>query len=605
MLVQRCIAAATIACCGLPMLVVRAQTVVHVSPSGDDAADGSQARPLRTIHEAQRRARDVHAARVEIAAGEYELDEPLVFTPADSGESAEAPMKYAAVDGNVVLSGGRRIGPWRVEGDHWVADVPLAAKPPTDDSTTLKPFRDLWVNGRRAIRARTPNEGYFRVEAAGPDNRTSFVVAAADLQTLAKPQAAEVGFMHDWSMSRVRLAAIDAATRTYSFAAPIGAAQSQFAISNFEPNPRYFLENAREFLDAPGEWFLDEAAGKIYYVPREAETPETAEAIAPRLEQLLIVLGENGKPVEHLNFSGLTFSHCRFDLPPFGYAGVQSCWHSRRSTPDDDAGVTMTAAVLVDQARDCEFTRCRFEHLAACGVHLTRCQDCRISRSIVRDVGGDGVLIGSRDRLETPPASNISVANCLIEHCGVNFFGAVGLWIGFAENATVSQNEIRHLPYTGISVGWQWDDEPTICRGHIIRQNRIHHVMNELSDGGGIYTLGRQRGTQLTGNVIHDVPLNSGRAESNGIFMDQGSTEIEVAGNTIYNLPRGAIRFHMAGSNALKDNRLVVPPGVPAFTYNATDAALMTFTANEEIAAASWEPPPGDAVVERAGPRHK
>jgi hypothetical protein len=301
---------ATAVVCGSASAAVWAQTIVHVSPKGDDNGDGSARNPLRTLPEAQRRARnamawDAKGVRVELAPGTYRLDEPLVFTPQDSGKSAEWPMTYAAA-GEAVISGGRAIGPWRTEGKLWVADVAIATESAAGEEA-ITPFRDLWINGRRARRARTPNEGYFRVEAAGPDNRTSFVVPATDLQQVSEPATVEVAFLHDWSMSRIPLARIDAAARAYHFIAPIGAAQPQFAITNFEPNPRYFLEGAREFLDAPGEWFLDHSGDKIYYMPREGESPETSEAVAPQLEQLVIVCGEGDQPVTNLLFQGVAF----------------------------------------------------------------------------------------------------------------------------------------------------------------------------------------------------------------------------------------------------------------------------------------------------------
>jgi hypothetical protein len=597
-------AAAAMATFGSSMPAV-AQTVVHVSPTGDDDADGTQARPLKTLHEAQRRARDVttwdaKGVRVELAPGEYVLEEPLVFTPKDSGKSSDASVIYAG-RGRVVVSGGRRIGPWRPEGEHWIAEAPIAGGSSAENDGAKLSFRDLWVNGRRATRARTPNEGYFRIEAAGPDNRTSFIVAPEDLQTIAEPQLAEVAFLHDWSMSRINLSSIDEASRTYHFAAPIGASQPQFAIANFETNPRYFLENAREFLDAPGEWFLDETKGQVHYVPRAGESPDAAVAIAPQLEQLVIVRGDDQEVVENLSFHDITFSHTRFALPPFGYAGVQSSWHSRRTTADDDAGVTMPSAVMVDHARHIQFINCRFQELAACGIHLARCQESRLGRCVFRDIGGDGILIGTRDQNDSPPAGNNTVVNCLIENCGVNFYGAVGLWIGFAHNTTVSHNELRHLPYTGVSVGWQWNDEATPCRDNRIRQNHIHHIMNALSDGGGIYTLGRQPGTRLMRNLIHDVPVNAGRAESNGIFMDEGSTDIIVSGNTIYNIARSPIRFHRAGKNTLVNNRLVSKPSIPTFSYLAADPAGMVMKGNEEISAEPWQPPADDPALNEAG----
>ena len=164
----------------------------------------------------------------------------------------------------------------------------------------------------------------------------------------------------------------------------------------------------------------------------------------------------------------------------------------------------------------------------------------------------------------------VAVRHNLIEHCGKQFFGAVGVWIGLAAETTVTFNDIRYLPYTGVSVGWMWSPTPTPCRENEVSHNHIHHVMQILSDGGGIYTLGRQPGTKLTGNLIHDVPLNAGRAESNGMFLDEGTTEITIRHNVIYNVERSPLRFHRAQTNHVQRNILVVEGDTPRIRYNNT-----------------------------------
>jgi hypothetical protein len=166
----------------------------------------------------------------------------------------------------------------------------------------------------------------------------------------------------------------------------------------------------------------------------------------------------------------------------------------------------------------------------------------------------------------------------------------------------LAHNEIRDLPYTGVSVGWKWDTQPTGCRENVVRDNHIHHVMQKLSDGGGIYTLGLQPGTLLSGNRIHNVPLNLGRAESNGMFIDEGSSQITIENNTIYNIERSPIRFHRAERDTIRNNRLVGAPGVPPFRYNSTDPETMTLENNKIIEAKEWTPPADDPTA-KAGPR--
>lgn len=269
---------------GMVAPMIAAETspaIVHVSTKGDDAHDGSAERPVATIARAQLLVRklvaagDVSAVRVEIASGEYFLAETLRFAPIDS--SLECPVTYAGTGGDVVISGGFRVTEWRQGDGHWEATIPPFELDGSNPSSAIAQptIRDLWINGRRGTRARAPNDGFYRVEEAGSDNRTSFVVAPADLLALARPERAEVGFLHDWSMSRIRLAAIDAATRSYRFDDPIGGSADQFAITNFEPHPRYFVENAPELLDVPGEWYFDEATRTLSYVPREGESNGT------------------------------------------------------------------------------------------------------------------------------------------------------------------------------------------------------------------------------------------------------------------------------------------------------------------------------------------
>ena len=114
--------------------------------------------------------------------------------------------------------------------------------------------------------------------------------------------------------------------------------------------------------------------------------------------------------------------------------------------------------------------------------------------------------------------------------------------------------------------------------------------MQILSDGGGIYTLGRQPGTVLSGNVIHDVPLNAGRAESNGMFLDQGTTELVIENNLIYAVDRSPFRFHQALENVVRNNVLIVSPDTPPVRYNATDAKKIQLVDNEVIESVGWRP---------------
>lgn len=564
---------------------------LFVAADGDDGQAGTRESPLRSLKRAQEVVRERlkegidRDITVTIRGGTYVLAEPLVFGWEDSAPQGHHVAYTAAPGEKVVISGGRPITGWRQAEEEWRAVVPEVRNGEWF-------FRELFAGGVRLARARAPNDGYFRVAKAGADDRTGFTFREGDLHAWRDVDQTELVFLHDWSTSRVAVAAVDERSHLIRLAQSIGPSAPHYRISHFEPHPRYFIENLHELLDAPGEWHLEGRTGTLTFLPHQGKTPETTTLIAPRLHSLVVVRGdlEGDRPVRGLRFSGLQFMHCGWRLPKGGYAAGQACFHEKRDgSGKPSAREMMPAALTFDRAEDCVVEDCRLAHLGGCGIHFRRtCRNNRISNCTVQDVAGNGIMIGetiTRGSDNDLVSRSNTVAGNTIQECGAVYFGAVGIWVGIAADTTVADNEVCNLPYTGISVGWSWNTRPTGCRGNVVEHNHIHHVMQTLSDGGGIYTLGRQPGTVLRGNRIHDVPPNAGRAESNGIFMDQGSDQILVEENTIYGIAKSPIRFHQANKITLRGNRLVSRKSVPAFRYNRASPDTMVFEQNELVEA--------------------
>lgn len=569
----------------LLLLLLASADEIHVSPGGDDAAAGTAAAPFRTLGRARDAARKIIKAGlnadlvVRIAAGRYELEAPLVLGPGDSGTGTH---RVIWTGPGAVISGGRRVSGWtRGKDGTWTLSLP-----------ENRPFRSLFIGGRRRPRARTPDEGYYRIVKAGPDDRTSFTFEEGHLRAWSRLREAEVVFLHDWSSSRIRIASVDESAREVKLLNPVGPGARHYSMTWFEKQPRYFVENAPELLDRPGEWYAD--GGRLRAIPEKGEDLRRTETVVPVLERLLEVRG----PIRNVVFRGLTFAHTDWQVPKGGYAAGQAAYHEDRDH-GEKAGhrAPVPPAILVENAEGCVFERCGFEQLGGTGLWLARgSHRNRITDCTFTDIAANGVMIGLGGEARRGGDGVVCRGNVLersrIERCGALYYGAVGVWVGITDSTVISRNTIRHLPYTGVSVGWSWNPSPTPARGNRVEHNHIHHVMQILSDGGGIYTLGRQPDSALRGNHIHDVPLNAGRAESNGIFMDEGTTDFRVEDNVIWNVVRSPIRFHKAGANTLRNNTLVVPEKkVPPFRYNNSSEKDKTFEGNRVVAAPEFAAP--------------
>ncbi len=584
----------------LLFLAAAAPAQIHVAPGGDDGGPGDAARPFATLARAQRAVRERRAAEPEegvevlLHEGVYRPAATLVFGPEDGGGEGAAVVWRAAPGARPVVSGGRVVRGLEAGADGvWRAPWPAGAG-------AAPPFRGVFLGGLRLSRARHPDAGWLRVAEVGPDRRSSFRLDPAALPGGPLDPGAEVLVLHDWSSSRIPVASLDRATGWLTTRAPIGCSLPFFALDNWEPHPRFALEGSRSFLDAPGEWHFDPAAGELLVrPPLGGEVGEGLEVAV--LDQLLRVAGEPGRPVRGLRFEGIDFELCRFLPPSQGWAGVQAGMHDRREPGEGPERVFVPAAVSWSHAVDGAMVDLGLRLVDGSGIALgAGCERVELLRCTVEEAGANGIDLGLPGAQGALPRG-LRVEGCLVRRCGRLYGGAVGVWVGFAEAAVIRGNEITELPYTGLSLGWAWHDEPLPGGGHLVERNHIHDVMRLLSDGGCIYTLGRQPGTVIRANHLHGVPRHAGRAPSNGVFVDQGSTELLLEGNWIHDVGHAAIRFHMSGENTLSGNLLEPAEGVPPYFFNATGPERLTIEGDR--VGAEVDPGAAAAVARAAGRR--
>ncbi|MCB9208790.1 MAG: right-handed parallel beta-helix repeat-containing protein [Ignavibacteriales bacterium] len=552
---------------------------IYISPDGNDGSFGDIENPIATLQKVVEITKSYSGEipiTVNIARGNYYLTKPLIFNSKNLGNK-ENPIDWKTNSlEKPIISGGIRITTnWEKEKNGlWSLDLPSDYK---------GKFRSLFINGKRSQRAKHPDSTYLRIVKAGDDDRTNFYFKEDDFPIVKDIKNLELVLFHDWSISRTNVKEIDWKKLNLKVVDSIGArSPSFFTISNWEKNPRYFLENAIEFCDSPGEWYCDFEIRKIYYYPLPNENINEMEVVIPVSDKLIQIIGNKNLDDGYLNFRNIVFEHTNWDLPEKGYGGIQACMFDSRESKDLKWS-KLPGAIEIDYANNVIFENCEIRHTGGTGIWIRENnKNCKITNSYIHDISGNGVAIGEgQDRLvdnipwwKSNPKEvsfNNAITNSLIENCGTQFYGAVGIWAGLVSNTVIDGNEIRDLPYTGISIGWMWDTISTPSKNNFINSNYIHHVMNKLSDGGGIYFLGKQPGSKITNNIIHDVTINAGRAESNGMFLDEGITELEVSNNIIYNIARSPIRFHKASKNIVENNILMCGENIPPIRYNRTD----------------------------------
>ncbi|MBQ3706539.1 MAG: right-handed parallel beta-helix repeat-containing protein [Clostridia bacterium] len=540
------------------MIAYNEITTLFVSPNGGSGTSGTErtsssaSAPLPSLEAAfsmiagLRRVGVGQPITVRLLDGIHTLSRTVKIGPAVTRVTVE-PDPGA----NVRVIGGLKIDGWEWDTYNGVkclsAPLPGAAD-----------FTDFYVSGERAKLTRYPEEGWLYPEDV--ENHEGqlfssskwFIAREGDIRDFKNIDRVQISFCHYWIDEHTPIEGYDPASRRVTFLYP-----SRFNIDGGRGTAsglEYCLENVAETFGHPDEWYAD--GGRIYYVPRDDSiTPETIEAFIPRIAKLFEIEGTAGNPVKNIRFRGLRMGVTRGEYGSVGY-GASGEGEPVKFASDAQAVAQADGSVSFRYAANCSVEDCALENYGVHGFVIGEgCHGIRILRTLMRDGGAGGVKIigGPEGSPEATHTYGNAVEDCTILSCGRRYFAACGVLLIHTYENSVSHNEIGDLYYTGISAGWVWGYAPSISRDNRIEKNHIHHLGGGmLSDMGGVYLLGAQPGTVVSGNVIHHV--KSKNYGGWALYTDEGSSFITLENNICYECSDNSYHQHYGSMNTVRNN---------------------------------------------------
>ena len=582
--------------CLLASCSLRADQTVIVEPGGT----------ISTLEQARTRVREIRKEQpdqpieVLVKGGVYPLRETVVFGLKDSGTEA-APIVYKAAPGEKpVFTGGVPVTGWKklavdpngvskqASGKLWVAEIPKGF----DDKSWR--IRSLYDGDSLLKRARSGSFRYAKFEKENDFNRQGKKLTKLleyegepvapfdrtvhykndDIKDWPNPSDIEL-ILKDrpWLANVISLDRIDAKNKIAHLAVDP-------TYQPINPRNRYWVENAIEYLDEPGEWVVNTNEGRIYMWPEKDVADMNV--IAPYLQEFIRVEGVEAGPVtSHLRFEGLTFTHGLRDTLREKDRGLQHDWEMY-----DKAN----AVIRFRHAEDCEVKSCVIKSSSGTGIRLDlHCQRIKINGNHLHHLGGGGVVLSGYGPGTKDVNKNNVVHDNYIHHVGELLLHSAAIFISQSGHNEITHNTIQEVPYNGMVVSgcrphefylvkripfrraWvssiRFDEcEPFIKKGLAAKsQNRLSHFlpllharenrirMNDISrtllklhDGNAIYFSAMGENNLVERNYLHENHDTAG-----AIRLDDNPSFTIIRENVITESERG---FGLKGPADLVNN---------------------------------------------------
>lgn len=520
---------------------------IYVSVNGNDSATGfsnvanadDSDGPVKTEITALKKIRYLRALRENNAAtakivflkGLHVFTAPLVIGPQDSNLTIEGDLS-----GKSVLYGGRSITGWQKEANSpfWFAKV--------NDSEF--DFRQFYVNGKMRPRARLPKQGRFKhesifnkdwmmtsgggfVPAPTTEERSAMKYAPGQISEETSLSNAEFLVFHSWDASWTRAISHEPVERVLRLNPPCSYPPGAFGIKD------YVIENIREGMLKPGQWYLDRDNGKVVYWPLKGEYPVLASFEAPLLSSLIQIIGTNEKKVANINIKNICLDLSSIKLEQSGGFGA----------PFFDGAVSMTNAV------NCSLEALSVTRAGGQGIKASESSDILVKDSEVSQTGANGIYFRG--------GINNHIINNLVHHVGIIDPNAMGINVGYLKNSHIAHNDVYATSYTGIAIGNGMNDMSPAM--NLVEFNRVWNTMNILNDGGCIYLYGKERHTIIRNNVLSESYGSNGSLA--GLYLDETVEDVICENNLIKNISGSILHLHLTKHNTICNNIFVCKPG--------------------------------------------
>lgn len=500
------------------LIINRANSQIHyyVSVTGNDNNNGSVSSPFQSIKKARDFLRNktnpmTQDIIVHILGGTYILNETLEFNNADSGNNGHFIVYQGEGTGTdrTIISGGKTVTGWSQVGTNNIYQANIG---------NLY-SRQLYINGNKAIRARSENNmGLIEI------SNGYFSTCNTDFSTWTNIKDLEIVSDMHWKR---RFIPVENICNKYQLIIYSGFWSHFLHNDYFKVAPVKWIENAYELLDKKNEWYIRKS-NSINTIFLVSDTSPT-DIIIPALESLII-----SDSIKNIEFKNLSFNYTTWNEPSEmnvsnttnnGFFNEQADWYN------SDKKV-IPAAISFDNAINVRIINNEFKHIGSTALSFgTGSSNNVICSNKFEDIAASAIRVGTLDSLKIESVSENVIRNNTITNIANEYSGSIGIFVPFAKNTTIANNTLSKFPYTGISVGWGWGGTRNVGVNYI-NNNRIDCTDQLIADGGGIYTLNRQgndtQKTQVTGNYI----LNQ-RVYQGGIYLDQFSSYINISGNVI------------------------------------------------------------------------